>query len=381
MDNNTINNIMKKSETKIAVCKFSTDNNTYKRKNISKIVATFVLTLGITVGIAYGGNLVYEKVWKEPQKIEGNADITNEEKSTLISENEARKICINYLTKIGLGDYSIREIELSKGLFSNDASWYIGAGLASIRIDAKTGQVASINIPSTNYKIPHNYGITKDEAKKVAHQLLKKYKPINDTNEYTLMFLRGNSEQDTSSYIWYADFYKKYGDLINPSEKISIAWIPTINALYGLEISSIPCDNNTQNISKEEAVKIVTDKDKQLFSSAQIVDTKAEIRIRQMNVNVYIQENYPDYTNPAANCAVKVKENSYVLKDDKVIFDIDKKVRNVWCVVVYHDKSSTNLPYMYTYYVDITTGEIIGGSSYSEFFNEDTLKTDPYNYA
>ena len=36
---------------------------------------------------------------------------------------------------------------------------------------------------------------------------------------------------------------------------------------------------------------------------------------------------------------------------------------------------------MYTYYVDITTGEIIGGSSYSEFFNEDTLKTDPYNYA
>ena len=78
---------------------------------------------------------------------------------------------------------------------------------------------------------------------------------------------------------------------------------------------------------------------------------------------------------------MKVKENSYVLKDDKVIFDIDKKVRNVWCVVVYHDKSSTNLPYMYTYYVDITTGEIIGGSSYSEFFNEDTLKTDPYNYA
>ena len=132
MDNNTINNIMKKSETKIAVCKFSTDNNTYKRKNISKIVATFVLTLGITVGIAYGGSLVYEKVWKEPQKIEGNADITNEEKSTLISEDEARKICINYLTKIGLGDYSIREIELSKGLFSNDASWYIGAGVGNI---------------------------------------------------------------------------------------------------------------------------------------------------------------------------------------------------------------------------------------------------------
>lgn len=33
----------------------------------------------------------------------------------------------------------------------------------------------------------------------------------------------------------------------------------------------------------------------------------------------------------------------------------------------------------YTYYVDSTTGEIIGGNMWDEFANEDILRNDPNN--
>ena len=43
----------------------------------------------------------------------------------------------------------------------------------SMGIDAENGKIKYVNIPTWNYKIPYNYGITGEEAKKVAKELLK----------------------------------------------------------------------------------------------------------------------------------------------------------------------------------------------------------------
>ena len=47
-------------------------------------------------------------------------------------------------------------------------------------------------------------------------------------------------------------FIKKYGDLINESEKVSIGWVPTINGLYSLSFEDIPYENNEQKYQKKK---------------------------------------------------------------------------------------------------------------------------------
>ena len=49
-----------------------------------------------------------------------------------------------------------------------------------------------------------------------------------------------------------------------------------------------------QKISKEEAIEIAIEKDKQIEKNKNIKDTKAEIRIKQMNENVYLRENFKE---------------------------------------------------------------------------------------
>ena len=85
-------------------------------------------------------------------------------------------------------------------------------------------------------------------------------------------------ETDEASYIWYADFYRTYGDLINESEKISIGWIPKINALYSLSFKNITYENNDEKISKEEAI------------SAELEKSKMNLKERLAEVTLKIEE-------------------------------------------------------------------------------------------
>ena len=75
----------------------------------------------------------------------------------------------------------------------------------------------------------------------------------------------------------------------------------------------------------------------------------------------------------------KIGENTYKLKDDAVMYKTEERVRKVWCVVIYYNTDEKMPQSAYTYYVDSTTGEIIGGNIWDEFANEDTLRNDPNN--
>lgn len=372
MDKNIFDNIISKSRMKIAVSKFEGEEIKMPRKrNLSKLVATFVLTTTITGGLVYAtGNAIYEKIWKQPETYNVTEEITEEEKAKCISEEEAEKIGNSYLKKAGLSDETIQNLDLRKEFLSNENIWNMASQKASITIDGETGEIKSVNIPTWQYKIPYNYGITREEARKVAVELLQKYKPENDNGEYELISLKRNNEQDEEAYIWYADFYKKYGDLINPAERISIGWIPTINGLYSLTIDTNIYENNEQKISKEDAIKIAIEKEKQIEPNKVIEDTKAEIRIRQMNENVYLRENFDEK-------AEKIGEDTYKLKDDTVMYTTEGRVRKVWCVAVIYDLDEEY--YGYTYYIDSTTGEIIGGQLGNDFYSEDSLREDPNN--
>lgn len=379
MDEENIDRIMKKVRMKIAISKFEEGEHTMPKRNLLKLVATFVLTIGMTVGLVYAGNTVYEKIWKEPEAFKINQGITEEEKAQCITEEEAEEIAKAYLRKIGYTDEKIEGIALDKEYFSQENIWVMGSDLGTIRIDANIGKLRSVSMPVREGSIPYNYGISREEARKVAYELLEKYKPIEDTGDYELVSLKRNAEIDENAYIWYAEFYKKYGDLYNASERIRIGWIPTSNILYCLDIEQNPYENNEEKISQEEAIQIAKEKDEQIETVREIQEVKAEIRIKQMNEEVYLRENLKEnYGNIMLNME-KVEGDLYRYKDDAVMYKTEERVRRVWCVVItYNPEKSGYLP-AFTYYVDSTTGEIIGGGAGDELASEEAERNDVNN--
>ena len=379
MDKKIMNNILSKSRMKIAACEFEKENIKKTNKNIPKLVATFVITTTVTGGLVYAtGNAIYEKIWKQPEKYEFSYEVTEKDKENAISEEEARKKAEEYLRKIGLED-EISGLGLMKSWRGNDVIWDIGFTKGTMQMDSK-GNFQSLNIPSYNYKIPYNYGITREEARRTAKELLLKYNPNNNSDEYELVSLKRNMENDEASYIWYADFYKKYGDLYNQYEKISIGWVPTINGLYSLNIENSKYENNEQKISKEDAIKIATEKDKKIETRYNIASTEAEIGIDKMNTDVvYREKNLEDYEKGTIN--FEPDENgTYKIKEDAEFYKVDNRVRKVWEVTIYYDYYKYDYPERYVYYVDATTGEIIGGSRWNGS-NEQVaqLMEDQYN--
>ena len=380
MNDNIKNDIIAKSRMKIAISNLETEELKKPKRNLSKLVATFVLTIGTTAGLVYAGNAVYEKIWKEPTSYQITQGITEEEKAQCISEQEAEKIGNEYLKKVGFSDETIQNIVLEKDWKEQENNWYMNSQKASFVIDGKTGNIKSATIPTRSYTIPENYGITRQEAKKVAYELLEKYKPENSQGTYELLSLKGNGNSEADSYIWYAEFYKKYDDLINPAEKVFIGWIPTINSLYCLDIDNYAYENNEQVISKEEAMEIAKNKEKVINPEGQIKTIQAEIKIEQMNESVFLREKYGEEYESGKWNKEKVGENVYKIKDDAVFYKTEERVRKVWRVVIEYDKSQTdNSLRYYAYYVDATTGEIIGGEIGSLLTYEDNIKSDVHN--
>ena len=379
MDKENLDKIMKKARMKIAISKFEEGEHTIPKRNLLKLIATFVLTIGMTFGLVYAGNVVYEKIWKEPEAYKISQEITEEEKAQCISETEAEEIAKAYLKKIGYTDESIESIGLYKESLSQENVWSMGSELGTIRIDANTGKLKSVSMPVREGSIPYNYGINREEARTVAYELLEKYKPIGETGEYELVSLKRNAGKDEEAYIWYAEFYKKYGDLYNASERIRVGWIPTSNILYCLDIEQNTYENNEEKISKEEAIQIAKEKDEQIETTRETQGIKAEIRIKQMNEEVYLREKLKeDYGSIMLNME-KTEDGMYRYKEDAVFYKTEERVRKVWCVVItYNPEESGYLP-AFTYYVDSTTGEIIGGSSGDVLSSEEEERNDVNN--
>ena len=231
----------------------------------------------------------------------------------------------------------------------------------------KRGELKSIQVPTWNYKIPYNYGITRDEARNVAKELFKKYLPEIE-GDYELVKLTRNMETDEASYIWYAEFYRKYEEGINPYEKVFIGWIPTINGLYQLNIERGTFENNEIVKSKEEAIEIAKNKDKEIEKNREIESVTAESAIEKMNPEAYLRETRKeDYENGK----ISLQDGYYTTEN---------RVRRVWLVTIKYVEEENKID-SFTYFVDSTTGEIIGGATYNPSNYIEDIKNDPHNFA
>ena len=150
-DNNLNKRILKKVETKIAISNFEKEDTNMTKSKILKMVATFVLTIGITTSLVYAGSKVYEKIFKEPEKIENFIEelkVSEEDLKNIITEQEAIESAKKEIKRFGLElkEEDITKTEIKKSPNYDEITYVIKTPKLQINIDAKTSKLTNFNI-------------------------------------------------------------------------------------------------------------------------------------------------------------------------------------------------------------------------------------------
>ena len=121
-------------------------------------------------------------------------------------------------------------------------------------------------------------------------------------------------------------------------------------------------------IQMVRAAILQVEKDKQIEPDAQIKEIKADIRIEKMNSDAYEREKFGD----------EYQKQRELPVGEKTYYITEERVRKVWIVTLKYDKIKEGELSGYSYFVDATTGEIIGGEPWDYFESESDI--DQYNY-
>ena len=341
------------------------EDNKMNINKILKIVATFVLAIGVTVGITYAGNIAYEKVFKKPEKIENFIEelkVTDEDLNNIISEDEAIQKAIEGMVryKENINKEEIESVEILKQPNYDEISYIVKMNDKSqIEINAVTGELVSFYM---------NSGYTAKEMEKftgkkeeIIEEAKKKLNEYGYGEEYKISGVsNNNSDDENKAYLWYVWFSKEYDGLFNPTEIVSITIIPKINKVMAFYVKDEPFDNNPIVIGEEEAINIAKEKDKIINTeNYTVMDIKSKLSIERMNADVYLKEN--GYENNGNE--VKEDENGNRYSYNK--FKMNGKARKVYVIEIsYEDRRFGRTR---KYYVDTTTGEVIGGKDIFDY--------------
>lgn len=336
--------------------------------SLTKIVTTACASLVLTAGIVYAGTTVIEKIWKQPEKIVGIAKdntITKEELEESMSEKEARKKAEKILEQFGYKEEKIKSIELQKNV-NNKLDWYIETeNNIYIYFDATGGKELYISSDGMLEKDIKNYHTTKEKAEQTARILCDKYG--YNLQEYNYVEVDSNMESEEKSYIWYVNFYKESDKIVNKYNGINIAFIPEINKLYYFIIKDEKFENNTIQITEEQAKKIALGEEQKIDTKYNIKNTQTELSIAEMNGDAYAR--ITDYKQ------FYEERNTLDYPNEKQVeYRTEGRIRKVWKVKIKYDVPLSDMftddfnvtDIGYTYYIDATTGEIIGGEAYNK---------------
>ena len=342
-----------------------------RRYKITRAIITSVTTIIITAGVGVAGFIAYDKIWKDPEKYtyeeiqetiaEGNnvGEVEN-----LITEETAKQNATTIMNNLGYNNETIKSITLQKDINNNDKPFYVirtgsneNEGIV-ITLNGSTGELKSFtNNEFNNTNVKENE-ISNDQAKEYSEQIIENIGFTEKEYQFTECSKQQVVSNNQIKSIWVAKYYKLYDGIYNPYEVLTNNFAINDNKI---EISSIietsdgTYDNNPTVITQEEATQIAINKEKEL-TSREIESTSSEIGIRKMNSYIYQLENNIDNTNVDSRN-----------KDNTIATEL--KIRKVWIITVKHDKAfkknMSDLEYLRQtnkeYYIDITTGEIIGG--------------------
>ena len=351
--------ILENVKLKIAISNFEKEEKPMSKQKVLKMVAMFVVIIGLLASVTYAGSVIYEKIFKEPEKIENYIDelkVTDEDLANVISKEEAVNKAKEELKryKIDLDVNKIQSVELEKNPNYDEITYIISLSKTEqFFIDARTGVLNYFCVDEfLSLEELEKCTSTREDVLEQAKLKLKEYG--YDENEYKISYVNSNNGDDENkSYLWYIWFSKEYDGVFNEYQSISMTFIPKINKVHSLSISDEPFENNEIKITMEQAIDIAKEKDKIINSENYIqkgVDAKLEIV--RVNPEVYLKENGLENGNKVATLEDGSTYSYYEYK-------MNGRVRKAYKVTISYENRPLGLTR--TYYVDVTTGEVIGG--------------------
>ena len=275
-----------KIKTKIAISKIKEENDIVmekkKTRNILKTVVTAIAGIILSTGAVFAGTKVYETIWRTPEKIQfssGNfEEITEESKKENISEEEAKKIAIEKLNQIGLNSNIVstnhfKEIDSTKILYCFDTE-----DNYEITIDGQTGEFSEIWDNNKNTQDTSKY-MTEEQAKELANKYYKLFGYKEGEYEITKVLSVNNEGKDRGpGFRIYVTYNKKYGDVYNPYEYITVTLESKNMKMAMFRVRNIPFDNNETVITEQDAINIALKEDKKVAKN-KVKNTKTKLKI------------------------------------------------------------------------------------------------------
>ena len=170
--------------------------------------------------------------------------------NTVIQE-EGVEIAKKFLANIGYEGETIKSVENQK-LSNNIENYYRITTNSNLEVlvDINKGKVNSF-FDNNNYTIDQE-DFDEDEAKSV---LMEKFNELKADDDYTLV-----SFEKESDNIWVGYFNKKYGELYNRYQGITLKIIPELDKVITIVYFDEDYKDTEIIISKEEAINIVKNK-------------------------------------------------------------------------------------------------------------------------
>lgn len=335
-----------------------------------KVCIPICCLIAISTIVIANSNYIKEKIWKNPiivnqaeLETKMQEEITDEEKEDFITEDMARDMAEEIMSKLGVEKQKINEISLYRGYGANaKCHYWIRTNDFSIQMNPKTGELECFcdnTILTKNLKCDD---ISKEDAINIANEIYKKMDILHEYDGYEIMSAEKENIafRDNVTSMWRVTYALKYDTGFDKNTAFRIEFV-VVNGktIFHTVMGNWPASNFNNNeiiLSKEKAIDIATKKEKEL-SSLEISEVSAELSIEKMNIFIYCLENN-----------VSNEDGKYQVGDVS---------RNVWVVEVKHNKDTrpkngeietVKQLYNKKYYVDATTGEIIGGRE-AEFYN------------
>ena len=338
----------------------------------AKICATACAGILIAGGVSFAGHELYQKIWKDPERIsveEAQKESIEEVQIENMTESEAKELAEQKLAKLGFENEKVIKTKETITDPSINEINYIFITNSNYEINIRGKMKDWIDIRFREYdKTCENYIMTRKEAIEIAKKLYVELG--HKEGEYQLVSLSANSKdykENGDGFEFFADFYKVYDGIANKYERVHIDFLAKNKKIYSYREENTKFENNPLEITKEQAIEIAKNEDRKV-ETKDIIKTDAELRIEKMNGNAYARLKYTDdYYKPMMQTDVPDNE--------RYLYKTDNRVRRVWVVVFnYAEKNDENKSEFenlaertqkgqYSYFVDCTTGEIIGGDS------------------
>ena len=157
--------------------------------------------------------------------------------------------------------------------------------------------------------------------------------------------------------MWRVDFCKKYGDVFNKYQCIRISFVPEVKKIKILTIFDEDYEDNPVAITQDEAIEIAKKKYLALGKDeTKIKSITVKMDIEKMNTvlhNLTSNSNNTEDENTNKTITVNTNEQEMYRTPETII-------RKVWTVKIDY---SDDFAHIDSFYVDVTTGEIIGGGT------------------